>query len=91
MRNRVLTLALLVIAGPTLPATTDAAAKRQCGSELCGRLEPGPCANLKLGAVGGGELRGTGRGDELLGRGRHDALLGFAGADCLRGGGDPTA
>jgi len=89
MQNRMLILALLVVAGSGLLAVTDATAKRRCGSESCVKLDPGPCANTKLGNGAGGELRGTGRGDELLGRGRHDVLLGFAGADCLLGGGGP--
>jgi Ca2+-binding RTX toxin-like protein len=89
MQNRILILAWVAIAGLSLLAATDAAAKRQCGSEKCGKLDPGLCANPKLANDGGGELRGTGRGDELLGHGLHDVLLGFAGADCLLGGGGP--
>jgi Ca2+-binding RTX toxin-like protein len=87
MPSRMLTLALLAIAASGLLIATDAAAKRHCGPERCLKLDPGACANSRLG--GGGELRGTGRGDRLLGGRRHDVLLGFAGADCLLGGGGP--
>jgi hypothetical protein len=67
----------------------SAKANRQCGPVSCAELEPGPCANPKVGTARNDELRGTGRGDRLIGLGRHDLLLGFAGVDCLLGGDGP--
>jgi hypothetical protein len=49
-------------------------------------LQPGPCANLKLGDRGANELTGTAAGDRLLGLAGKDTLAGLAGEDCLGAG-----